>query len=280
MSDLEFKKFYDSVKDPAWPDVSDYRQFLELPKDLQAECRDVHGLQTRLDAICDPDYWINETVEVFAKDDLAFVPIPKCAYTYYRHSFYEAGWQRVRLKDIDRQHTRVFGVLKHPRQRYCKGIAQQLVFQFAINDPVAHDTNPWVSRCGPIDWDALDSVLDSKYFTKFLSSITVGDVHSMPYHLMFGKLLHQVTWIPIDYLGSTQTDSFINNFISTHSQIETLNFNQHRSHESDTKKIQLYEKIKSSFFDTPSRFYSFYKIFGPDLKLYYDLLNQFSNQAV
>lgn len=41
---LNFSKFYDSVKDPSWPDCTDIAQFDQLPHKIRMECQEVHGL--------------------------------------------------------------------------------------------------------------------------------------------------------------------------------------------------------------------------------------------
>lgn len=275
MFDPEFKMFYDDVKSPSWPDVSDYREFLALPSDIKTECFDTHRLQSRLDEICSPEYWINQTTDVFAKNNVAFVPVPKCAQTYYISALHDAGWRKIKTNQLDVENTHFFGVLMHPLKRYLKGITQQLIFQFS--DHSINSTSD-VSLFGAVDWKTLDSFMETKYFRRFISLIAVGDTHSMPYHLTFGNFLKKVYWIPSDFLNLQQVNKLINDFISSHHQ-PTIDFSLTPLHQSSKKKTQLYEKIVTNFFDNPSQIYIFYKVFGPDLKLYYKLLNHFSDQV-
>jgi hypothetical protein len=41
---LDFAKFYTNVRDPSWPDCASLDQFDLLPKHIQNECKEVHGL--------------------------------------------------------------------------------------------------------------------------------------------------------------------------------------------------------------------------------------------
>ena len=41
---LDFAKFYATVKDPSWPDCTDIKQFDQLPPDIKIECQGLHAL--------------------------------------------------------------------------------------------------------------------------------------------------------------------------------------------------------------------------------------------
>jgi hypothetical protein len=45
---LDFAKFYDQVRDPAWPECTSLDQFAQLPKSIQTECNEVHNLDKYL----------------------------------------------------------------------------------------------------------------------------------------------------------------------------------------------------------------------------------------
>lgn len=40
----EWKKFYNNIKDPSWPQCDDFEQFATLPEHIQYECKSMHGL--------------------------------------------------------------------------------------------------------------------------------------------------------------------------------------------------------------------------------------------
>ena len=42
---LSFRGFYQSVKDPSWPNCNTHEEFINLPKYIQQECIDVHGYE-------------------------------------------------------------------------------------------------------------------------------------------------------------------------------------------------------------------------------------------
>ena len=42
---LSFRSFYQSVKDPSWPNCNTHEEFINLPKYIQQECIDVHGYE-------------------------------------------------------------------------------------------------------------------------------------------------------------------------------------------------------------------------------------------
>lgn len=46
---LDIKKFYQSVKDPSWPEIDNFDDFLNLPSWIVSECYDLHGLQQLTD---------------------------------------------------------------------------------------------------------------------------------------------------------------------------------------------------------------------------------------
>jgi hypothetical protein len=42
--DINFKKFYDGVKDPSWPEYKSFEDFKNAPLHIQEECSNVHYL--------------------------------------------------------------------------------------------------------------------------------------------------------------------------------------------------------------------------------------------
>ena len=59
MFDTEFKKIYDNAKDSSWPDIHEYKDFVNLDSRIKNEMFEVHGLQNRINEITDSNYWNN-----------------------------------------------------------------------------------------------------------------------------------------------------------------------------------------------------------------------------
>jgi hypothetical protein len=83
MSNFYLVDFYNSVKDSGWPEIETYDDFLELPEYIREECINTHNLTTRFDQIESPEYWQNLLTTVLQYENLAYVPVAKCASTYY-----------------------------------------------------------------------------------------------------------------------------------------------------------------------------------------------------
>ena len=276
MLDPEFEFFYNSVKDPSWDDVSEYFDFVNLPLTIQDECRSVHGLDHRINEICDPNHWIMESSFVCVRDNLAFVPVTKCAYAYYTSKFTELGWTRKSLKDIDVESTNFFGFMLHPLQRYFKGLTQLVVEIHSDISEKPDSQNPWQHHV-QTNWQDVQHTMKSKYFVKLLDNIVVGNALSMPYHTMFGNWLKKIHWIPMGRFGDDQLKMHAMEFCRKHGHDLSLPLQDQRIHRSSSMQIEIYEAIKNQFFNNPIQIYNFYKTFGPDLKFFYALLQKFSN---
>jgi len=274
--DPEIKAFYDSVKDPSWAEISEYKDFVALDPDIKKECFDQHGFQNRLDEITDLNHWINESTFVCVFKDLAYVPVPKCAYSYYTQHLTELGWKKVKLKDVDIGSTHFFGFVMHPLKRYLKGVTQMLVFSHAKETQLATD-NPW-HVVSDIDWDSFKYSLESKYVQNLIKQISIGDEHSTPYQLLFGNFLNKVHWIPMDLLTDNEIKLHVINFCKQHGHDLSLPLDDYRIHQSSELQLQAYNIIKNNFFEDKELIYKFYKIFGADLKFFYKLLDNFKKK--
>jgi hypothetical protein len=277
MFDPEFKKLYDAVKDSSWPDIHEYKDFVSLDPSIKNECFEMHGLQNRINEIADKNYWTNLTADFCVFGNLAFVPVPKCAFSYYTQTLTEQGWKRVKLKDLDIESTHFFGFMMHPLKRYLKGIAQMIVFS-CVRSKTLDPLNTWKAPYD-IDWQGVESMLESQYLQNLLNMVLVGDVHAMPYYFFLGDLIDKVHWIPMDTMSDDEMKLHAMAFCKQHGQDLSLKLNSQRIHESPPLQLKAYEIIKNIFFNPSgtqeNQITSFYKIFGPDLKFYYQLLNNF-----
>jgi hypothetical protein len=113
MSDLYFKKFYNDVKDSSWHDVKNYADFLTLPDNIRNECIDVHHMQQRIDQIENPVVWQTILTRAFQYKNLAYIPVAKCASTYYITLFTQLGWKEVNITNLDSK-TVCFGIFDEP----------------------------------------------------------------------------------------------------------------------------------------------------------------------
>lgn len=189
MSDYFFKHFYDSVKDPSWPEVNNYSDFVQLPKRIVEECYQIHDLSSRLAQFEDSTYWKNQSALnlVYAHKNVAYLPVPKCASSSYTNLFRDQlGWQSKQMSDLDLTQIKVFSLIINPLTRRLKGIVESLYKSFNYND------------------DAILTALDNQSFLDFVSRVMTVDNHTTPYSLVFESWFDLVHWIPIDLLTPQQ----------------------------------------------------------------------------
>lgn len=281
MYDYEIKIFYNSIKDPSWPDINSYVDFIKLPQHIRHECSLIHNLEERKQEICDPGYWINLTTDVWVYKNLSFVPIQKCASMHYTTIFTNLGWTQVNLIDVDLETTKFFGVMSHPIERHFKGMVQWLTQLYGTTpgDALANqETNPWIR--GPslhvTDYKKLKQDLADPHFRKLISQITVGDSHSIPYHLTFGKFLDKVNWIPLDILTDSEQVQSMINFCKINGCDVNIPLLSDRIHTSNSNKADVLQTVIEIYKENPDYVFHLYKILGTDLNLFYNLVDTFS----
>jgi hypothetical protein len=218
MIDLEIQKFYNSVKDPAWPVVNNYFDFINLPKNIQEECNNRHNFQQRKSQIVDSEFWINSYQTVYQYENLVYLPVAKCACTYYMEFFTSIGWKSAYLADIDIDAVNLFGTIRHPIERFIKGLTQYIYYR---DDP-NHN----------------------------LAEIIIADFHSIPYHLKYGKLLQKVNWIPMDILTDDQIKICLMKFFNKFNHDIQIPLNDKRKNASinDPGKKTLEDLVRKSYF--------------------------------
>jgi hypothetical protein len=276
MIDIEVKKFYSSVKDPSWPDVHTYLDYCRLPANIKNECNVLHQFQSRKEEICQADHWIKPTLAICVYENLAYVPVPKCAQCYYGTVFNNLGWKKVMLSDVDIENTTFFGTMMHPLQRRLKGITEWLVDSYRIGELEMSTANPWMQVLRDVNWSQLKSDIKTTHFKNMLKSLTVGDSSSMPYTTMFGSLLNKVNWIPMDTMTSDQAKISMMKLFNLHGHSIQLPLGDQHIHVSSANQLEIFEIIKSIFYNNPEQHYNLYKFYGNDLKFYYNLLDNFS----
>lgn len=277
MQDLEVLDFYKRVRDPSWPDIQSYADFCKLPTTIKDECNDMHGFVQKKSQILDRDYWVNSTQDVYTYKNLAYIPVPKCAYVYYTSFFTELNWEQKPLSAIDIKSTKFFGTIMHPMTRWLKGITEWLTLVYAVGDFVKDSTNPWLVKPYSINWEQLNLDLQSEAFKRLLGSVTVGDVHSMPYSVMFGDLLNQTNWIPMDVMTDNEVKIKMMDFFKENGHDIIIPLDDQRLHESTPEKLEVFNFVKNLCFKDNFQLHSFYKLYSNDLKFYYNLVESNNN---
>jgi hypothetical protein len=276
MLDPEIVKFYNNVRDSAWPDIKSYADYLRLPTAIKNECVTLHQFENQKKQICDTDYWAQLTASVCVYKDLAFVPIQKCAYYYYTTIFSNLGWKKVSLRDVDIQNTKFFGTVVHPLQRHLKGLTQWLVECYRTEDVQFLESNPWVIAPTEVDWTQLKTDFSLGYLKKLIQTVGIGDIHSMPYSTLLGNLLSTVNWIPMDQYTDNEVKIMMMKFFKLNGHDIQLPLDDNRLHVSGPEQNAIFDLVKTEFYSDPSNLYPFYKIYSNDLKFYYNLLDNFN----
>jgi len=263
--DIEILKFYNSVKDPIWPEIRNYIDFCNLPSDVKRECYS-HGFYERKLQIESVDYWINLSTDVYVFKNLAFVPVPKCAYMYHTALFKSLGWEKKFLGEVDTRTTHFLGTVIHPMTRWLKGIAEWLVESYT--------EGPLGSKFDikNTNWSQLQLVLQTAAFQKLLSSVSVGDLHSMPYSVLYSNLLTNAFWIPMDAMSDNKVKIKMMEFFKRHGHDIVLPLDDKRIHVSSPEQLEIFNIIKKLCLKNHDQLQSFYKLYSNDLKFYSNLI--------
>lgn len=185
---------YDDVRDPSWPDIETYNDFLHLSEDIVQECLHEHGLGHRLDQLSNQKYWIQQSqlAMVYTNGDVAYLPIPKCASQSYTKLFHgDLGWTRSSLFDVNMQTTKVFALTINPWTRRLKGLVQNLV------------------QCYDHNYEDVLVQMQDERFLNLLAQISITDHHTLPYFTILKPWIDFIYWIPIDeYDADTEIRAF------------------------------------------------------------------------
>jgi hypothetical protein len=261
VSDIFFKKFYNDIKDESWPTVKNYPDFLKLPAHIQQECVDLHGLNYQLEQMESPCYWRDMLLTVYCHENLAFLPVPKCAFTYYNNLFENTlGWKKINILDLE-PGTVCVGIFEEPITRYLKGITE------------------WVFRkiLPVMDYDI------NKIPPVLLKSVIVGDLHSISYTTTLGPWLDKINCIPMYQKSDEQIKTHLMSLFATQNHNIKLPINDQKLNQSSQLKLDLYKLVTQVFEDSlisnddeyGCRGEYTYLLLSPDLKFYHNLLTTF-----
>ena len=280
MKDYEFLKFYDSVKAESWPSIQSYSDFVKLPKQIIDECYNDFNLDLRKREICDLQYWINLAQKVLVYENLAYVPLGKCASTHYGGIFLNKGWRLVPLSEVDLENTNFFGGIIHPMKRYLKGLTEVLTHAYADeckdpDNPLKFTMRSCPSRAYVANYEELKKQLRDPYFRYFISEVIVGDGHSLPYHQTLGSLIDKVYWMPLDILTDEQQAKAIEDFCAKHGHNIDIPLVQ-RARSSSTEKLEIYTILSEINANDKSE-YKLNSLLAKDLGLYYRVIDELAS---
>jgi hypothetical protein len=225
MTDIFLKDFYNRVRDESWPVVNTYDDFLKLPSHIQTECLYDHKLNYRLAEMESPEYWRTQIIDVYRYKNLAYLPIGKCASTYYTNLFHEKlGWEKCKFLNLAPE-TVCFGLFNNPTERYLKGLTEWT----------------WNNILPMVDYDI------SKIFSPMLKTILIGDAHSLPYYTTFGSILDKVNCIPMSGKSDNEIKKILTNLFKSQNHNIALPLNDEKMHKSSDSKLKLYNLIKENF---------------------------------
>ena len=259
MSDYFFKHFYDNVRDPSWPQVNTYSEFAKLPTFIKAECQQQHGLMQRLRQLEDRQYWISHSDldRVYTYQNVAFLPVPKCASSAYIDLFHEQlGWRPDHLSNIDSNRVKVFSLIIHPLTRRLKGVVETLCRSFQY------------------DFDSVLRALTDPGVLDFVAHTMIVDHHSTPYSLVFEPWFDSIDWKPMDLLSPDELQYEITKFLQdNHVNIDLPK--PKKLNVSNASKNQIYEMVKTKTLsiEPPAELGI---MFAKDLALYHSLVAKYA----
>ena len=257
MSDYYFSKLYQDVKETDWHDQDNLSTFLtSAAPGVIDECFEHHGFHQHLANLGSPAYFRQHHRDlslVYKKHDLVFVPVLKCASTFFDDLFTNRfqGWSTVNLYELDWSDIKVFSVLMDPYRRRLNGIMQILRNIYGLHK--------------------LESLLDHDHdFANMVSMIPWLDAHSMPYSMMFGSLIHRIHWIPME-IGKDQWISQLNDIL-TDDQIDPA---WPAVNATDLAGVQVREKLKRALLSPPHNEFVGAISFAEDFQFYRDLMSRY-----
>jgi hypothetical protein len=197
------------------------------------------------------DYWINNRLKVYKKNNLVYVSTFKCAHTYYCKIVEHNNWEAIEFKNIDWLSDHVFGFIMDPVERYLKGLAEDI----QTNDQMEH-------------LEALTANHETDNFT-------VLTIHSAPISVRYRDYINDIDWIPLDI--SPNSEFFFKKLCSTHGiDIDIPPEMITWRHATSQEKKQRYLTIKNMFGNFNE---TFYRIFSTDIDFYHTVNTNFNSNG-
>lgn len=239
------------IKDPTWPSVDYYDDFIKVDTRIKHECISVHNVNNRINEITNPTYWESIHTDAYQKDQFVFINVPKCGFMHHEDFFVQRlGWRKVDYKDIkDSNEIILFGLMMHPLQRYLKGLTE-----FIYRNNIA---------------DCLD--LDN-----FLNQALIPDMHSAPYSMICKPVFNQIHWIPFTTMTDIDTKESMNALFKHYGSQLTIPTQHEATHISPPDKLAIFNKLKQVWETQPLSIYGVYLLHASDIGFYHNLLDTFN----
>jgi len=200
----------------------------------------------------------HDVLKPLKNGDLVYIPVLKCACTYFSHHLIQHGFRQVSWGEIDWNKMHTFGHVMDPIKRRNKGVAE--FFNYAINKP-----NSWLLQHAETNPEMLQ-VLQAPYF----------DAHSAPLHSLYAKyVIDHVHWIPmdieeIDFMRHTQ------DLLAQHGI--RINFPKEKMNESDLAKQQMYNIVVMHLNSSTQYADLIMRTFHQDLELYRSIVGRYTSE--
>jgi hypothetical protein len=192
------------------------------------------------------DFWINNKVQVYRKNNLVYVATLKCAHSFYCGVAKYNSWELIEFNNIDWLSNHVFGFIMDPVERYFKGLAQDIVTNDQLN---------------------CLKLLTENHTSK---NFTILTLHSNPISIQYKDYLYKIDWIPLD--KSPSSEFFLTKLCSKY-RIDIEIPESIERHISSQEKKERYQIIKNMFGNFNE---TFYRIFSNDIDFYHTVNSNFN----
>jgi len=253
MSDWFLKKSYQDIRDPCWPSINYWDDFLRLEEHIKQECKEQHALDHWLNYLHGDNFsTLNSHQPFFQKDQFVFVNIAKCGSQHHEDFFVRRlGWSQRTLRDLQaqqRQDLVFFGLMMHPLRRYLKGVTEYI---FAQN----------ISKC--IDFD---------YFMQYT---VCPDLHSMPYSMIVWPALDHIHWIPFSSMQPKEVKQCMNKLFAYYNSDLCVPTEHPPLHQSCPEQLAIFQQVQTAWEKQGTAMYYVYKMHHGDIRFYHDLIEKF-----
>lgn len=158
--------------------------------------------------------------------NLIYVPMLKCANTYYGNMFESNSWEKVSFDSIDWDHNFVFSFIMDPYKRHIKGLVEDLC---------------WLRDQHGLTIESLPEL--------FWPFAPVLGVHGLGYHQVFEKNCKKIHWIPLDL--EIKSEEIFDKLLKEHQVMWNWDIPVWHN-PSDPQQLALFEKIYQAF-DGPGK---------------------------
>ena len=197
------------------------------------------------------DEWMNKLNFIYRKEQLVYVETLKNASTWALEVLSLNGFSPIKLTNIDWHQDHVFGFIQHPHRRRIKGIAEDLLTFYSVEQYL-------LNNLGQRFW---------------LDHLTFGP-HSVPLSLTWHSKIEMIDWIPID-VPQIDVVSILSKLFSHHN-FEFKYDSDTYKHESDAYKKEISDQIKHMIGNGTGLLHL---MLSRDEDLYNTVISNFNSQA-